>query len=254
MKIEREHLRRQWWEDEEGNFLQEPDYETLARPDEGRYFVSRIPQVLDTVYVRVDDDGQTEIGQSRQSWNEDLALAIAYRSNGWSLTDGIMIASLACERCMNALAYEANLNWGYPEFGEEWQETDTECQFCVPNEAETRWPEGTLAEVVGGFGPLQVSEKVEIVSASSVVDSEGNFVEHRYNVRVRPERARASEDPGRIEGPVPASLLSPITDDPEPEPEPVENAPEDAGEPAERNQSNGGQRQTNSGSTDAGSE
>lgn len=207
MKIKHEHLRRQWWEDAEGNFLQEPDYQTNARPDQGRYFVSRIPQILTTAYVRVEDDGSTEIGQERSTWSEDLALAIAYRSNGYTLTDGILIASLACTRCLNSLAYEAGLDWGYREFGPEWQAAETECQFCIPEQASTRWPEGTLATVVGGFGALKVDQRVEIVSQGSIIDEEGNFVQNKYNVRVEPERRRATEDPGRIISDVPEEIL-----------------------------------------------
>lgn len=63
------------------------------------------------------------------SWSEDLVLAIV-NSGDYTLKEAIIIAATACERCMNALAHKYGLKWGYPEYGEEWKETGTVCQFC----------------------------------------------------------------------------------------------------------------------------
>lgn len=52
-------------------------------------------------------------------------------SGDYSLAEAIYIYANSCERCMNALEYkylgEGN---GYPEFSEEWNETNTQCDFC----------------------------------------------------------------------------------------------------------------------------
>ena len=61
-------------------------------------------------------------------WQEDLAQAMA--NSGIRLHKAILIAANACERCMNALAYEHGLDWGYEEMSEDWKKCGTECDFC----------------------------------------------------------------------------------------------------------------------------
>jgi len=73
--------------------------------------------------------GSRDVGCGHSSWSEDLVLALA-NSNDFTLSEAILIAGNACSRCMNALAYEYGLDWGYPEFSEEWKNTNTECDFC----------------------------------------------------------------------------------------------------------------------------
>lgn len=73
--------------------------------------------------------GQKEIFEVNSSWNEDLVMAIA-NSGDYTLREAILIASIACERCMNALAYKYGLNDGYPEYSEEWKKCGTCCEFC----------------------------------------------------------------------------------------------------------------------------
>lgn len=63
------------------------------------------------------------------SWSEDLVLAMA-NSEDYSLSESIIIAATACERCMNALAFKYGMAWGYEERSEEWLNVGTSCQFC----------------------------------------------------------------------------------------------------------------------------
>ena len=71
-----------------------------------------------------------EVYSGTSSWPEDLALAIANSDDYFSLSEAIIIAATSCERCMNALASEYGLDWGYEEGSEEWEKTNTSCQFC----------------------------------------------------------------------------------------------------------------------------
>lgn len=79
-------------------------------------------------------------------WSEDLALAMSRptekelataRSRGFEpklfgLKDAILIGSVACEACANALAHEYGLSWGYARGSEEWKRARTSCELCRP--------------------------------------------------------------------------------------------------------------------------
>ena len=62
-------------------------------------------------------------------WSADLALAI-FNSGDYTLSEAILISANACERCMNALAHKYGLDWGYEEYGEEWNKAGTSCKYC----------------------------------------------------------------------------------------------------------------------------
>ena len=63
------------------------------------------------------------------SWSNDLVLAMA-NSGDYNLNDAIIVAATSCERCMNALAHQYDLDWGYPKFSKKWVESNTRCEFC----------------------------------------------------------------------------------------------------------------------------
>jgi hypothetical protein len=92
-----------------------------------------------------DANGSRELVRGDSSWPSDLVLAMSRPSTweraksffrSWRLAElypldkSIIIASSSCERCMNALAYQYGLNWGYREHSKEWQQTNTQCDFC----------------------------------------------------------------------------------------------------------------------------
>jgi hypothetical protein len=83
--------------------------------------------------------GSRSVGEGHSSWSEDLVLAMA-NSGDFSLSESILIAANACERCMNALAHEYGLDWGYPEFGPEWKKSATECDFCKNEKKKAAFP------------------------------------------------------------------------------------------------------------------
>lgn len=62
--------------------------------------------------------------------NQEVVLAMA-NSGDYSLPEAIVVFGNACERCMNVLAYKyLNGSDGYEEYSEEWQNANTECDFC----------------------------------------------------------------------------------------------------------------------------
>ena len=74
-------------------------------------------------------EGSYEILIRSTSVSEDLVLALVMFGN-FKLGEAILISATACERCLNVLAYDHNLRWGYEEGGDEWKEARTSCQFC----------------------------------------------------------------------------------------------------------------------------
>jgi hypothetical protein len=63
------------------------------------------------------------------SWSEDLALAI-FNNTEFKLKESIIISARSCERCMNSLAHEYGLSWGYPKYSNDWDRCGTSCLFC----------------------------------------------------------------------------------------------------------------------------
>lgn len=72
--------------------------------------------------------GSRDVMVVNMGWSEDLVKAMS--DSGISLRKAILLAATACERCMNALAHEFGLNWGYPEFSDEWHKCNTSCEYC----------------------------------------------------------------------------------------------------------------------------
>ncbi len=73
--------------------------------------------------------GSRDLMSGEMSFPEDLVIAIV-KSGDYDLGDAIIISATCCERCMNSLADQYGLDWGYPEYGEEWEEYGTNCEFC----------------------------------------------------------------------------------------------------------------------------
>lgn len=78
---------------------------------------------------RWDGAGAMGLGSDRTGWREDLVLALT-NNGGYRLGEAILISARACERCMNALAHQYGLGWGYPEDSEDYQKCNTSCDFC----------------------------------------------------------------------------------------------------------------------------
>ena len=80
--------------------------------------------------------GSRSVMSGNSGWSEDLALALVTaqsRPEGHphlSLGDAILVAAIACERCMNTLANQYGLDWGYEYMSDDWKKCGTSCQFC----------------------------------------------------------------------------------------------------------------------------
>ena len=228
MEITREKLRRQWWEDADGNFVAEVDYATMERPHNAVYLRSRVPLQLTDEIIRVDPSGKaTEVGTGTSTFSEDLVLALAYENNGMDLGDAIIFAADSCERCNNAMAHQLGLEWGYPEYGEEWRRSPTECDFCVSKEiAATRWPNGTRVSIRNDAGItstntgriLEPGRHAEVVAQRSLFDEQGNFTEHAYGLRLDPDVEREEGDSGELVHWIPESRLALVEPD-QPQPD-----------------------------------
>ena len=74
-------------------------------------------------------EGSRQIMAFESGWQEDLVLSMA-NTGDYTLSESILISATSCERCMNSLAHKYGLKWGYPEYSEEWEKTNTSCHFC----------------------------------------------------------------------------------------------------------------------------
>ena len=129
-----------WYENEKG----ERWYPDLAAkgppspPPDHPYQVSRLPNTVTTRMFDLKRAGHGDrlIMSGEASYDASLVLALVQRA-GYPLFDAITIAAEACCRCMNSLAYAVGLPWGFPQYGREWQNTHTECEWCRQQEVVT---------------------------------------------------------------------------------------------------------------------
>jgi hypothetical protein len=88
-----------------------------------------------TKNVNEDWSPQWSSGHSKQimtgesGWSEDLVFAIAEK-NGHKVGQAILQVANSCERCMNVLANNYGLEWGYPKESEDYARSGTQCDFC----------------------------------------------------------------------------------------------------------------------------
>lgn len=100
------------------------------------YAYSRFPlEVTTNLYQRRIKDGGYGTKDLMCSFHStapgDLAVALVVRSNYTiSLSDALVICSTACERCMNILANQYGLSWGYSPTSEEAKNCGTSCELC----------------------------------------------------------------------------------------------------------------------------
>jgi hypothetical protein len=74
-------------------------------------------------------NGSRSVLTMNSGYNEDLAVGLVKK--GLSLSEAIIVAAGACERCMNVLADEVGLDWGYARGSEDYNEARTSCGLCT---------------------------------------------------------------------------------------------------------------------------
>lgn len=92
-------------------------------------FGTQTKQTDDPWPVQWTAGGSREIFNSTSSWSDKLVLAMA-NSGKYKVSEAILIAAQACERCLNVLLYQYCGDAGYAEESEQWQACRTQCLFC----------------------------------------------------------------------------------------------------------------------------
>ena len=128
--IDPDEIPQLWYETEDGEkFVPPMDGPFPGIPEGFVYQHSQFPRILRHEVLKVRSDGTSEnAGAISQSWSEDLVLALV--RNGYTLSEAILVAGNACERCMNVLADECGLDWGYAFGTDEYNKCSTECVLC----------------------------------------------------------------------------------------------------------------------------
>lgn len=135
MNIHAVHRLHLWCETPAGEIAPiDPGTGDMPPVDTHPYAYARFPLSVRTeIYNRRGDDGvygdADRIMAGESGASNDLATAMV-RSGEFTVSDALIIASVACERCMNALAHQYGVPWGYPEFSEAWQRANTVCVMC----------------------------------------------------------------------------------------------------------------------------
>lgn len=131
-----------WLEDEDGNFLAEPDADDNGDPfggewgkaiksGKGKYYNVRFPFELRTFIHRLTEDGSEEVGSSGGTFDGNLVVAIV-NSGDYDYNQSVILAADSCERCLNVLLnrYIGDRDHGYEEFSEGWKKSGTQCRHC----------------------------------------------------------------------------------------------------------------------------
>lgn len=141
--IKPEYLVPMWFETEDGKHRVPLDFNS-CNPCGAEANIDMFPiacsrsgiEIRTDVYRRRGDGGyggNDLVCSMNSSASEDLVLALALGSNGqrkYRLREALVIAGESCECCMNVLAHQYGLKWGY-EFGSEDQKkSGTSCQWC----------------------------------------------------------------------------------------------------------------------------
>lgn len=75
--------------------------------------------------------GDLALALTRPSWREKFLQVLRYgRWRTRPFDEAIIRSACSCERCMNVLAHEAGLGWGYRWGSREYTRSRTVCEWC----------------------------------------------------------------------------------------------------------------------------
>jgi len=131
-----------WYENKEGDRFFTEDYQPPPRCFKTLVQRTRFIELRDTGYGK---DGK--LFQGASSYSTSLFLALTrptfrerivslYRILRWikpiEARQAQLMAAISCEGCMNVLAWEYGLSWGYKRGSEEHKKVRTSCELCDP--------------------------------------------------------------------------------------------------------------------------
>lgn len=133
IKINKEDLKTLWYEDKDGNVIQGELATDGTFPANAKYQNSQFPFMVQHNIIDIDSGDTIMTGES--TYSSDLVMAMA-NSEDFTLDEAILVAVNCCERCMNVLAHEYGLDWGYAENSDDYNSTNTVCKFCEDDDVQ----------------------------------------------------------------------------------------------------------------------
>jgi hypothetical protein len=77
-----------------------------------------------------DAQGSEQIMAGNMGWSTEIVHELV--KHGHDVADAILFSAIACERCMNVMAWRVGLPWGYRPDSEDAKKAGTTCEICVP--------------------------------------------------------------------------------------------------------------------------
>lgn len=122
-----------WYSDKNDNKIWCDITKLECQPVGAEYQHSQFPRELRHTMLKLCPDGSSrDNGSFTSTYPIDLVIAI-YSDGGYTWDESVILVANSCDRCMNALAYQYGLSWGYPKGSCSWEKCGTACRHCVEN-------------------------------------------------------------------------------------------------------------------------
>lgn len=119
-----------WYSDEDTKKIWVDINHLDGCPRGAKYQHAQFPRELRHTFLQLNEDGtSTYAGEFTTTYPIDLVLAI-YNDGGYTWDEAVILVANSCERCLNALAYQYGLSWGYPIKSPDWYKCGTSCVHC----------------------------------------------------------------------------------------------------------------------------
>lgn len=106
-----------------------PVSNSLEYPDATVSSTFGFVKLVQSVSVPDDNGVMKETVRGELGFHDDLATAMVMCGD-YTVDEAVRVGAIACERCMNVLAKQYGLKWGYHEYTDEWKQVGTTCGFC----------------------------------------------------------------------------------------------------------------------------
>ena len=130
VKVKKDQLKTLWYGDENDNMIWVDIDKLQVSPSKAKYQHAQFPRELTHHILKLNNDGTSrEVGSFTSTYPIDIVIAI-YEDGGYTWDQAVILVANSCERCMNALAYQYGLDWGYSIYSKEWHKAGTSCVHC----------------------------------------------------------------------------------------------------------------------------